>query len=87
MIYTFQPRRVCPSEIHLEVDEHQVIRDLTAEGGCSGNLQGLAVLLRGMPAAEAVEKLRGIRCGFRSTSCPDQIAAFLDQLLSQNLSG
>jgi len=52
-------------------------------GGCSGNLQGIAALLRGMDASEAVGRLKGIRCGMKSTSCPDQVAIALERELNR----
>ncbi len=56
---------------------------MEATGGCSGNLQGIAHLVEGMPASEVIQKLKGIRCSFRSTSCPDQLAVGLEQILVQ----
>ena len=52
-------------------------------GGCSGNLQGISRLVVGMPAREVVEKLRGIRCGMKPTSCPDQLSKALERCLEQ----
>lgn len=83
MTYSFRPRGVCAREMQVEVDEQGVIQDLQVLGGCSGNLQGIAALVRGMPAREAVERLRGIRCGFKDTSCPDQLARNLEALLEK----
>ncbi len=52
-------------------------------GGCSGNLQGISALVKGMSAKDAVARLKGIQCGPRPTSCPDQLARGLEQMLSQ----
>ncbi len=83
MTYTFRPEGVCPNEITIELDDRRVIRKISAVGGCSGNLQGISALAQGMTAAEAAERLKGIRCSFRKTSCPDQIAAALAALLEE----
>ena len=77
MTYSFRPQGVCSREMRVEVDDQGVIQDLQVLGGCSGNLQGIAALVRGMPAQEAILRLRGIRCGFKDTSCPDQLAQAL----------
>ena len=53
-------------------------------GGCSGNLQGISALVKGMPAEEAIKRLKGIRCGFKDTSCPDQFARNLEQVLAKH---
>jgi len=83
MTYTFRPRGVCSQEMRVEIDEQGTILDLQVYGGCSGNLQGISALVKGMPAQEAVDRLRGIRCGFKNTSCPDQLARNLEKLLAQ----
>ena len=81
MIHTFTPKGVCSREMRVDVDEQGIIRELQVVGGCSGNLQGLSSLLRGMEVEQAVERLEGIRCGGKPTSCPDQIAQALKQAL------
>ena len=83
MTYSFRPQGVCSQEMRLELDEDGIIRDLQVRGGCRGNLQGISALVRGMPAREAIERLKGIRCGFKPTSCPDQLAQGLEKILSQ----
>ncbi len=70
MTYTFHPRGVCAQAMRVEVDDQGMIQKLEVVGGCSGNLQGIAALVRGMPAEEAIQRLKGIRCGFKDTSCP-----------------
>ena len=74
---------VCSSAISFEIDNEGKVRDVKFQGGCSGNTQGVAALVEGMDAAEAVKRLEGIRCGFRPTSCPDQLAKALKQALAQ----
>ena len=77
MIYTFRPRGVCSQEMRIDLDEQGTIRELQVLGGCSGNLQGISALVRGMSAQEAISRLRGIRCKTKPTSCPDQLAQAL----------
>jgi len=83
MTHTFRPQGVCSQQMKVELDEQGVIRDLQVMGGCHGNLQGIAALVKGMEAKEAVSRLKGIRCGFRSTSCPDQLARMLEEIIAQ----
>jgi uncharacterized protein (TIGR03905 family) len=83
MIYTFSPRGVCSQEMRVEVDDQGVIQNMQVLGGCSGNLQGISALVRGMPAKEAIERLKGIRCGFKDTSCPDQFARNLEKAMAE----
>ena len=73
---------VCSSAISFEIDNEGKVRDVKFQGGCSGNTQGVAALVEGMEAAEAVKRLEGIRCGFRPTSCPDQLAKALKGALN-----
>lgn len=81
MKYTYYTQGTCSSQIDFELDEQGVIRDVQFTGGCHGNLQGISVLLRGMKAADAIAKLQGIRCGYKNTSCPDQLANGLRKAL------
>mgnify|MGYP000308578967 CR=1 FL=1 len=84
MTYTFRPRGVCSQEMRVEVDDQGVIQKMEVLGGCSGNLQGISALVVGMPAQEAIHRLKGIRCGFKNTSCPDQLAIALGEALAQD---
>ena len=84
MIYPFRPRGVRSQEMQVEVDDQGIIRDMRVLGGCSGNLQGISALVKGMPAEEAIKRLKGIRCGFKDTSCPDQFARNLEQALAKH---
>ena len=81
--YDFRPRGVCSQEMQVDVDDQGIIQELRVLGGCSGNLQGIASLVKGMPAREAIERLKGIRCGFKDTSCPDQFARNLEAALEK----
>lgn len=83
MMYSFRPRGVCSQEMRVELDEQGIVQNLQVLGGCSGNLQGISALVRGMDAREAISRLRGIRCGFKNTSCPDQLAQGLEKILEQ----
>jgi len=82
MTYQYTPKGVCSRHITLEVEEG-IIRKVAFEGGCSGNTQGVARLVEGMPVEEAISRLKGIRCGFKSTSCPDQLALALEAVSGQ----
>lgn len=68
-------------EIELEDD---IIKDVVFTGGCNGNLSGISKLIKGMKAEDVVEKLEGTTCGFKDTSCPDQLSKALKQALAQN---
>ena len=83
MTYTFRPRGVCSQQMQVEVDDQGVIQELQVLGGCSGNLQGIASLVRGMPAEEAIRRLKGIRCGFKDTSCPDPFDRNLEKAMAE----
>ena len=76
MTYTYRPRGVCSQLMEIEL-EGNIIRSLKVVGGCDGNLKGISRLVEGMDADEAIRRLEGIRCGFKPTSCPDQIAQAL----------
>ena len=76
MTFDYTPKGVCSRKFTIEVEDG-VIGDIAIVGGCSGNLQGLAALLKGMKVEDAIQRMEGIRCGFKSTSCPDQMAQAL----------
>lgn len=77
------PKGVCSREMDFEVTDGK-IRSLKVIGGCSGNLQGLAALVEGMSVEEAIKRLKGIRCGLKQTSCPDQLSKALEKYLAEN---
>ena len=79
-VYT--PRGVCSREMEVEVEDG-VIRRAVIRGGCSGNTQGLCRLVEGMRAEDAIAKIKGIRCGAKSTSCPDQLSHALEKCLAE----
>lgn len=76
MTIQYRPTGVCSKIMKICVEEG-VIQDLEVEGGCSGNLQGISALVKGMPVEEAIRRMEGIRCGRKKTSCPDQLAQAL----------
>ena len=69
----YKTKGTCSSYIDIEMDG-DIIKSVSFTGGCNGNLQGIASLVEGMEADEAIRRLSGIKCGFKSTSCPDQLA-------------
>ncbi len=69
----------CSTMIDLEVDG-DIIKSVSFTGGCNGNLKGICSLVRGMKVDDAIERLQGIKCGFKNTSCPDQLAKALIQI-------
>lgn len=72
----YKTRGTCSRMIHLEMDG-DVIKSVEFVGGCDGNTKGIASLVKGMKAQDAIERMEGITCGFKSTSCPDQLAQAL----------
>lgn len=83
MTYTYTPKGVCSQRIQVELEDG-IIRNVQVLGGCSGNLQGISSLIIGMPAREAIRRMKGIRCGMKNSSCPDQIAIALEKALEQS---
>ena len=79
MKYTYKTQGTCSSHVELEV-ENNVVKEVSFWGGCNGNLQGISRLVAGMTVAEVISKLEGIRCGSRSTSCPDQLCRALHEM-------
>lgn len=77
----YQTQGTCSTSIDVNV-ENGIIESVTFTGGCNGNLQGISALVKGMTPEEAIGKLKGIRCGFKPTSCPDQLAKALESMLS-----
>jgi len=77
MAYSYNPTGVCPRKITFDVDKENKVHDVKFMGGCYGNHEGIAHLVEGMDAEEVIGKLEGIECGFKGTSCPDQLAKAL----------
>ena len=79
----YKTRGTCSRMINIELEDG-VIVDCAFVGGCAGNTQGIASLVKGMKAEDAIERMKGIRCGFKTTSCPDQLACALEKALTDN---
>jgi len=75
----YQTKGTCSTAIDVEVKDGR-IESVKFTGGCNGNLQGISALVKGMAVEEAISRLKGIRCGFKSTSCPDQLAKALESM-------
>ena len=84
MEYRYKPQGVCSSEMIIEVDNN-IIKNIKVIRGCDGNLKGISKLLIGMNIDEVITKLKGIECGYKNTSCPDQIAIALEKIKSGEL--
>lgn len=79
MTIDYKTKGVCSRRMLIQVEDG-VVQDVKIEGGCSGNLQGISVLVKGMKVDDVIARLEGIRCGFKPTSCPDQLAKALKQI-------
>ena len=82
MAFLYKTRGTCSRNIILEMDG-DIIKDVEFIGGCDGNLKGIRSLVRGQKAQDVIARVRGIRCGFKPTSCPDQLAYALQAYLNQ----
>ena len=80
MIIDYDPQGVCSRHFSIDV-QNGIIQDITIDGGCHGNLQGIAALIRGQKVEDVIQKLENIQCRSKGTSCPDQIAKALKQAL------
>ncbi len=74
----YATRGVCSRGIEIDVEDG-IVLEVRFNGGCNGNTQGVAALCKGMPVDEVITRLSGIKCGFKSTSCPDQLAIALSE--------
>lgn len=72
--YRYKTKGTCSTFIDFDVDEGEVIRNVAFTGGCNGNLKAVSSLVEGLKAETVVEKLQGIECGFKGTSCGDQLS-------------
>lgn len=82
MEYTYEPRGVCSRKMIIET-EGDTIKKVTIEGGCAGNTVGVSRLIEGMKIQEAIKRLKGIPCGLKGTSCPDQLSKALEEILEK----
>lgn len=84
MEYRYKPQGVCSTEMIINVKDN-IVEDIKIVNGCDGNLKGISKLLMGMNIDEVIAKLKGIRCGYKNTSCPDQIATALQKIKNGEL--
>ncbi len=82
MQYSYKTKGTCSMKIDFEINDGKVY-NVKFTGGCNGNLQGIGKLVEGMPAEEVIARLEGIRCGFKNTSCPDQLAKAIAEVTSE----
>ena len=82
MVIEYRPKGICPRTITVDVQDG-IIKDIDFYGGCDGNHKGLKALVKGQDASKVAEQLKGITCGFRSTSCPDQLSKALEIALAE----
>ncbi len=83
MTYTRKNNGVCSVSTEITLSDDKIIENVTVLGGCDGNLKGVCTLLQGLSAQQAISRLKGITCGRKSTSCPDQIALALEEALTK----
>ena len=83
MTYLHRNRGTCAVSTEVELNDDHTIARVTVQGGCNGNLKGISQLLVGMKAEDAIARMKGTTCGFRPTSCPDQIALALEEALTK----
>ncbi len=82
MMYNYMTNGVCSRQIYLNIEDG-IVKDVEFVGGCHGNLQGICTLVKGMKVEEVKERLAGIKCGFKKTSCPDQLAKAIEEAMGQ----
>lgn len=82
MEYTRTNKGVCSRSTKVVIEDG-IIKDIKVIGGCSGNIEGISRLVIGMKAEDAAKRMKGVKCGFKSTSCPDQIAIAIEEALAK----
>lgn len=80
MTHSYKTRGTCSRQIDFELD-NGIVKNVSFFGGCNGNLKGIGALVEGRPAEEVIATLKGMKCGFKPTSCPDQLALALEKAL------
>ncbi len=83
MTVEYKPKGVCARAMTVHVNSEHIIESIEVIGGCNGNLKGIANLVKGMRAEDAIERMKGVTCGNKPTSCPDQISIALEQALAE----
>lgn len=81
--YVFRNRGTCSAAVGFDLDDENKVHNVSFMGGCNGNLQGIGRLVEGMPADWVIERCKGVACGMKSTSCPDQFAHALENALAE----
>ena len=76
-VIEYQPQGVCCQVMQIQISDDGIVEDAAFFGGCNGNLQGIKELIKGMKIEDVINKLQGIRCGGKMTSCPDQLSQCL----------
>lgn len=80
MTYTYKTFGTCARQITIDINDDETINDVSFLGGCNGNLQGIAALVKGRKIDDVIDSLKGIDCNMRGTSCPDQLAKALEEI-------
>ena len=83
MTYTYNNKGTCSVRTVVELNDDHTIKSVQVLGGCDGNLKGICRLVKGMKAEDVIDRMEGTLCGFRNTSCPDQIAKNLKKALAE----
>lgn len=78
----FKTKGVCARQINLEIEDG-IVKDVKFIGGCNGNSSGISMLVKDMKVEDVIKKLKGIKCGFKDTSCPDQLAIALERIINE----
>ena len=79
--HEYKTSGTCSRKIIFELDEENKVHNVVFEGGCNGNLQGIGKLVEGMDASEIIKRVEGVKCGFKQTSCPDQLSKAVAEAL------
>ncbi len=82
MKINYRTNGTCSRQIDIELEDG-IVKDVVFYGGCNGNLKGISALVKGKPAQEVIDTLKGLKCGFKKTSCPDQLALALEKALNE----
>lgn len=82
MEHIYVTKGVCSRKIKIDMDG-ETIKNVEFDGGCNGNTKGLSEMVKGLNAKDVIKKLKGIQCGFKGTSCPDQLAIALEEILAR----
>ena len=83
MKHTYKTKGTCAQAIEIEISDNNIIENVRFIGGCKGNTQGISALVKGMDAKDVIGRLSGIKCGFKPTSCPDQLAVALKNIIGE----